>query len=342
MNTPQKHEVAVLIGRFQPFHNGHAMLLAKALETAPQVVVLLGSAFSARNAKNPFSWEERAAMIACTLDEAQRARVAFLPMRDCYDDARWAEQAGDLVRGLAGEGARVALIGHVKDASSQYLNRFPDWTFIAVPQQGDIDASALRAIWYESEDPRVADALLAPLMPAAALHYLQGWALLPHFARLREEHLAVEESKRVWGEGPFITVDALVRASDQILLIRRGRAPGKGQWALPGGFLDGRERVLQGAIRELREETGFALLDATLEEALVGTAVFDHPDRSSRGRTITHAHFFDLKNARPPQVAGADDAAEARWVPVAELAAMEGELFEDHFNILNHFLGLTR
>ncbi|GAB2898725.1 bifunctional nicotinamide-nucleotide adenylyltransferase/Nudix hydroxylase [Uliginosibacterium flavum] len=342
MTTPQTFTTAVLIGRFQPFHSGHAALLAKALETAPQVVVLLGSAFSARNAKNPFSWEERAAMIACTLDEAQRARVSFLPMRDCYDDARWAAQASELVRAHVGEGAQVALIGYLKDASSQYLNRFPDWTFIAVPQQGEIEASALRAIWFEGEDACVTRALLAPLLPPAVLEYLQGWARLAHFAALREEHLAIEASKRVWGVGPFITVDALVKASDQILLIRRGRAPGKGLWALPGGFLDGRERVLQGAIRELREETGFGLLDATLEEALVGTAVFDHPDRSARGRTITHAHFFDLKNARPPQVAGADDAAEARWVPIAALAAMEGELFEDHFNILNHFLGLVQ
>lgn len=50
-------DAAVLIGRFQPFHNGHAALLAKALETAPRVIVVLGSAFAARNAKNPFGWE---------------------------------------------------------------------------------------------------------------------------------------------------------------------------------------------------------------------------------------------------------------------------------------------
>ena len=135
--------------------------------------------------------------------------------------------------------------------------------------------------------------------------------------------------------------DAVVKAADQILLVRRGRAPGKGTWALPGGFLDGRERVLQGAIRELREETGFALLDATLENALVGTAVFDHPDRSTRARTITHAHFFDLKDAQPPRVEGADDAAEAKWVPVAELNRMEQQLFEDHYTILDHFLSLS-
>ena len=342
MKTQTNFDAAVLIGRFQPFHNGHAALLKRALQAAPRVLVVLGSAFSARNAKNPFNWEERAAMIACTLDEAQRGRVDFLPMRDYYDDVRWAASAADLANQQMGRRARLALIGYVKDASSQYLNRFPDWEFIGMPQQGEIDATSLRRIWFEGEDPDVVRALLAPLLPPQVLHYLQGWSALPHFAVLRTEHLAVEQSKKVWGSGPFITVDAVVRASDQILLVKRGHAPGKGLWALPGGFLDGRERVLQGAIRELREETGFGLLDTTIEKALSGVAVFDHPDRSSRGRTITHAHYFDFKNAQPPQVEGADDAVEARWFPVAELGSMEGELFEDHFNILDHFLGLSR
>ncbi|KAF7599057.1 MAG: cytidyltransferase [Candidatus Dactylopiibacterium carminicum] len=336
-----QHDVAVLIGRFQPFHNAHAALLAQALDVAPRVIVLLGSAHAARNAKNPFNWEERAAMVRCTLDEETRARVSFLPMRDRWDDARWAAQALEAVQREAGVTARVALVGHIKDASSQYLKRFPSWDFIPVPAQGEIDATSLRRIWFEGEDEAVNYALLSPLLPPAVLRYLQGWAVLPHFARLREEHLTIEENKRIWGTGPFVTVDALVKASGKVLLIRRGRAPGKGLWALPGGFLDGRERVQQGAIRELREETGLALSDAALEAALAGVIVFDHPDRSLRGRTITHVHFFDLGNLAPPEVAGGDDAAEAHWVPLEALAAMEGEFFEDHFNILNHFLAIT-
>ena len=334
------YDVAVLIGRFQPFHNGHAALLNKALETAPRVIVILGSAFASRNAKNPFTWEERAAMIGCTLNEGTRERIRFMPMRDYYDDVRWATEAAKLVAGELEAKARVALIGYLKDASSQYLNRFPDWEFIGMPRQGDVDATSLRRIWFEGEEPAVTRALLEPLLPRAVLHYLLGWSSLPHFENLKAEHMAIEESKKIWGSGPFITVDAVVKASDHVLLVRRGRAPGKGLWALPGGFLDGRERVLQGAIRELREETGFGLLDSTLEESLAGVAVFDHPDRSSRGRTITHAHFFDLKQIRMPAVAGADDAAEAMWFPVERLPAMEAELFEDHFCILNHFLSL--
>lgn len=159
--------------------------------------------------------------------------------------------------------------------------------------------------------------------------------------------------RQAWAAAPyppvFVTVDALLRCrvphegaqQDHILLIRRAHAPGLGLWALPGGFLEPRERLLQGALRELAEETQLGVLAPTLVEALVGVAVFDHPDRSQRGRTITHAHYFDLKTRQLPAVTAADDAALAQWVPVSVLPAMEEEFFEDHFHILNHFLQLT-
>ena len=86
MNQSGQSDAAVLIGRFQPFHHGHAALLKLALTSAARVVVAPGSAFRARNAKNPFTWEERAAMIAATLPAADAARVYFAPVRDYYED----------------------------------------------------------------------------------------------------------------------------------------------------------------------------------------------------------------------------------------------------------------
>src|SRR5687768_2747336 len=112
--------VAVLIGRFQPFHEGHAGLLAKALATAPKALVALGSSFHARNAKNPFTWEERAAMIGATLGDADRDRVSFVPVRDYYDDTQWAEAVIKAVARFHESSAQVALIGHFKDPSSYY------------------------------------------------------------------------------------------------------------------------------------------------------------------------------------------------------------------------------
>lgn len=341
MTQATNFDFAVLIGRFQPYHLGHAALLAKALAAAPKVVVVLGSAHQARDAKNPFSWQERAAMIRATLDEATAARLAFVGIRDYYDDRRWASAVQAAVGEHAAAGASIALVGHQKDASSYYLSRFPAWTLLAAPPAGEIDATSLRQIYFGSDDPAATRALLSTLVAPAVIEYLKGWAHLPAYARMREEHLALVESRKRWGSGPFITVDAVVRAAGQVLLVQRKNSPGKGLWALPGGFLDGRERVLHGAIRELREETGLAALDSTLEAALKDTAVFDHPDRSLRGRTITHAHYFELQHSRPPEVHGADDAAVASWVSVDALAAMEDQFFEDHFHILNHFLDVT-
>ena len=117
--TTQQHDVVVFIGRFQPFHNGHAALLAQALASAPVVVVVIGSAHQARTPKNPFSWQERAEMVRMALPEADRARVLFLPMRDYYDEERWIAAVRQGVESLLAEGGAAAapeigLIGHFR------------------------------------------------------------------------------------------------------------------------------------------------------------------------------------------------------------------------------------
>ncbi|MDR0703168.1 MAG: bifunctional nicotinamide-nucleotide adenylyltransferase/Nudix hydroxylase [Azoarcus sp.] len=334
---------AILIGRFQPFHNGHAALLREALARAARVILVIGSAFQARNAKNPFTWEERAAMIAASLDEASARRVAFVPVRDYYDDRRWAAALETGVRaeleksGIAAP--RIALAGFHKDASSDYLGIFPRWSFIAVERQGEIDATTIRQRYFNAGNTDGVRASLQDLVPPAVARYLDDWATRPVFSAMQEEHKAIEAYKKKWGVGPFITLDAVVTAANHVLLIRRKHAPGKGLWAIPGGFLEGRERLLQGAIRELKEETGLDVPDAGLLPALRDVAVFDHPDRCQRGRIITHAHWFDLPSGHLPAIQGADDAAEARWFPIAAISGMEAELFEDHFIILSRFLG---
>lgn len=340
-------DLAVLIGRFQPFHNGHAFLLRRALETAPKVAIVLGSSLRARNAKNPFSWQERAAMIAATLAEEERARVVFIPLRDYYDDARWSAALRCAVEAQAGQGTqgtRIALVGHFKDDSSYYLNHFPQWRLVAAENAGGIDATALRRILYEASSPAQALTALESRVPAAVCAALQAWLATPEYVALADEYRLVENYKKAWAAAPyapiFSTVDAVVTAANHVLLIRRGGFPGKGQWALPGGFVEPRERLLKSALRELAEETCLAVREADLLAGLRDVKVFDHPDRSQRGRTITHAHFFELQGAALPAVQAADDAAEVRWLPIAQLAAMEAAFFEDHFHILDSFLHL--
>ena len=337
-----RFDAAILIGRFQPFHNGHAALLEQALEIANYALVVLGSSFRARNAKNPFTWEERAAMIAASFNETDAQRIIFVPIRDYYDDARWAaavEKGVCMAMERVGYAApRLALAGFHKDASSGYLKLFPQWPFVASERQGDIDATPIRELYFNGSE--VAWIRLRAQVPPAVARYLEDWRMQPAFAAMREEHESIEAGKQKWGSGPFVTLDAVVTTAGHVLLIRRKYPPGKDSWAIPGGFLEGRERLLQGAIRELKEETGLDAEEATLARACRAVAVFDHPDRSQRGRVITHAYWFDLPCPAFPAVAGADDATEAHWFPIASLPDMEAELFEDHFVILDRFLNV--
>ena len=345
MTLSNAADTAILIGRFQPFHNGHAGLLQTALASAPKVLVVLGSSFHARSPKNPFTWEERAAMIRATLSEADRARVGFLPVRDYYDDVRWAEAVRTAVASECGDAAPLVLVAHFKDASSYYLNHFPHWEMVDADSVAALDATRIRRLLFESDNIDVALSVLDDSVPLGVRQYLKAWLTIHDIAALVEEHRMVERYKRAWKSAPyppiFVTVDALVVSAGCVLLIRRGGHPGKGLWALPGGFVEQDERLLAGAMRELHEETSIAMLDSSLAAALVAVQVFDHPDRSQRGRTITHVHHFDLRSDFLPEVQAADDAALARWVPFAELVAMELAFFEDHFNILDHFFTLS-
>lgn len=345
------HDVAVYIGRFQPFHHGHLALLRRTLDTAPLCVVVIGSAFQARTPKNPFTWQERAEMIRLALPEADRARLVFVPVRDYYDEARWLGFVRGKVDALLRERkmptARVALVGHLKDPTSEYLQGFAGWQFMSVDRVAGYEATSVRDAYFGHAGTDL-DATLGALVsqvPESTIGFLRAWAKLPFFASLAVEWEMLKRHNESWAAAPyppvFVTVDAIVKCNDHVLLIRRGHAPGKGLRAVPGGFIEMRETAYQSALRELREETNLNLLDTAMRHAFRAAVVFDHPDRSLRVRTITHAHFFDLGEREFPEVLAGDDAAAVEWVPIDRLAAMEDQFLDDHFHMLDHFLELT-
>lgn len=340
------HDVAVVIGRFQLLHHAHLALLRQALDLAPRVVVLIGSACQAPSPRNPFTWQERAGVLQQALPPTQRQRLDLVPVPDLWDHDRWVAQVQSLVAQRAPAGARVALVGHRKDASSRYLADFPGWTLVDTGAHGPMGATPLRARLWSAPSPEAALEAVAAEVPSATLDFLRRWVRTPLHARLAAQWRALEAERQRWALAPyppvFVTVDAVVDAEGHVLLIRRGREPGRGLLALPGGFLDPDETLLQAALRELREETGLDLSPACMRESLVGVQVFSHPQRSQRGRVITHAHHIRLPGAAgalPPVRAG-DDAAQALWMAVDRLPGLQDRFHDDHWHILETLLGL--
>lgn len=103
-------------------------------------------------------------------------------------------------------------------------------------------------------------------------------------------------------ETPKLTVDIVAPMEVGIVLIRRKNEPFKGQWALPGGFVDIGETVEGAAVREMKEETG---LDVELVR-LVG--VYSEPDRDPRGHNVSVAFLASIVGGEMKADTDADEA----------------------------------
>ena len=113
---------------------------------------------------------------------------------------------------------------------------------------------------------------------------------------------------------PAVTTDCVVFGVDghklKILLIERGNEPYKGYWAFPGGFLNMDENTEQGALRELKEETGLVL------QNIKEFGTFSEVNRDPRERVISIAFYAIAKTS---EVKGGDDAAKAQWFALDEV-----------------------
>lgn len=346
-----EYDYLVFIGRFEPFHNGHAAVARHALGKAKKVVFLVGSADTPRTVKNPFTVAERAVMIQSALADAAD-RLIVRPLRDhLYNESQWiAAVQRTVAEAVRQDGAdadaRIGLIGMDKDASSYYLREFPQWPLVDVAHTATLSATELRRYLFEANqlDSHGGLMLIRANVPAPVFDMLEAFRKnSPAFRQLVAEYQFLEQYRAAWADAPypptFVTTDAVVVHSGHVLLVRRRAEPGKGLWALPGGFVGQHEGLLDACLRELREETRLKLPLPVLKGSLKGQRVFDHPERSARGRTITHAYHFEFAAGDLPPVRGGDDADKARWIPVSEALEMSPQLFEDHLHILEYFLG---
>ncbi|HEY7758888.1 MAG TPA: NUDIX domain-containing protein [Burkholderiales bacterium] len=333
----QQFDLAVLIGGFEPFDAGRRAAVQAALAAARRAVVLIGSHGAARSLRHPWTSEERGTMVRAALGEAENARLDVLPVRDrLYNEHQWLRNVQAALGPVQPAAARVVQIA----LPGQRAPLQPDWSVLqAKPPEAPDFWGVRRGVFGGAADIAALEARLPP----STVVFLHRFRASADFEALADELRYIEHFRDSWLHAPYspvlVTTDAVVVCAGHLLLVHRGHAPGKGLWALPGGFLDQDETLLEGCLRELREETGLGLAQAALEAALCGNHVFDAPYRSLRGRTVTHAYAFALPDGALPSVTGGDDAVDARWVPLTRFHAMEAQMFEDHFHIARFFLG---
>lgn len=339
----KKYDTLVLIGRFQPLHNAHLEIIKRATALTDQLIIITGSGKQPRTYKNPFTSQERANMIK----DATRGLDMHIHVEEnidtIYNDQAW----GTRVQGIVSKyrvlgGAGVGIIGHKKDESSEYLNFFPQWGYENVEEIEPLSAVNIRDLYFKRDANMN---FIRAVVPQTTFDFLDEFRTTPEYEQIIREREFVETYKKQYASLPyaptFVTTDAVVVQSGHVLMIKRRSEPGKGLWALPGGYLNaGTDKSLEDAmIRELREETGIKVPAPVLSGSIVQSKVFDAIDRDPRGRVITHAYHIALPDSGAlPKVKGMDDAEKAKWIALSEVSSEN--CYSDHFDIIKTMIGI--
>lgn len=303
--------------------------------------------------------------------------ITYAPLKD-YDyskiqDARWQFEVQKLVAEVPRnhfciKDYEVTILGSTKDDSTYYVKNFPQWNHEYIQNATELSATAVRKLWYERNweelQMLVFPSVLALLKQmreyeqyeemAKQYHWLNNYkmvlakrertvqALVDDGTGAFDEMESIDIYKPMPYDPIYYTTDNVIIWRGHVLLIQRGAHPGKGLWALPGGFLNPNETISNGALRELEEETRIRIYEPNSKRRTVlspawqsDKQVFDAPKRSLRGRIITTAHLIQIPDEFEVDTRAGDDAAKARFFPLYDvLATMGTELFEDHQQII--------
>jgi mutator protein MutT len=134
---------------------------------------------------------------------------------------------------------------------------------------------------------------------------------------------------------PRVGVGAVIIDGDRVLLVKRGHAPLKGEWSLPGGAVELGETLEEAVVREVLEETGLQVAVGPLVE------IFERIEKSPDGDVVYHFVIVDYACAAVSgSVQHASDADDARWVHISDLPAFR--ITQKANDVIHRALELTR
>jgi bifunctional NMN adenylyltransferase/nudix hydrolase len=316
-----KSRTGIFIGRFQPVHHGHVHALGVAASQVEKLYILVGSANQCRSIKNPWTFSERANMIRAKMHANRIQNFEIIPLNDYrYSDTQWMSDVRATIEHYS-MGSPI-LFGHMKDGNN-YLRWFPELKFKDIESQYTINATAVRQEMFENADSDMPETV-------------------------RGDYAFYQKEKQTFANYPFPETlnfncsDAILECQGHILLIQRKFSPGRGAWALPGGFRNQRETFLDCAIRELIEETNVRVPEKVLRGSIVKTELFDDPSRSfgiPRNTMAVYMRISPNPDGSLPRANGADDAALCKWVPLTD-ALNNIEMYDDHKDIVSKVTGV--
>lgn len=125
-----------------------------------------------------------------------------------------------------------------------------------------------------------------------------------------------------------VGVEVFLRKQNKVLLGKRKNCYGAGDWGLPGGHLEAKEKLVETAIRELKEETGLDVLSSDLQ-------LISIVDDIREDQHYIHVSFeLDIVDIEP-KVMEPEKCEEWKWFPLDQLP---DNIFIGHKRIFESYL----
>ena len=162
----QKYKVALFIGRFQPFHNGHLYSLKKCFEIAEKVIVGVGSSQESGTENNPWDYQTRKKMV----ESLRGLSLKVVAVPDLFNDQKWGEQIMRLIKEAGYEPGEVVGVGN-----NDWTNRILKARGITVYETGfykrdELEGVKIRTLFNEGDES------WKGRVPKAVVKYLEEYA----------------------------------------------------------------------------------------------------------------------------------------------------------------------
>lgn len=318
-------KLSLVIGRFQPCHNGHLTLIDEARKQGEKTLVLIGSAGKLPDFKNPFSADERLNLLKQVNPEGDD--IIYRTLRDKPTDDEWVQDVVAQVLSLEEDPTQVTLFCAPKDEQWYRSNLLYPVETVA---EDNISATQIRTAWYGNSLWAVEDKI-----PEATLSLLNNHKdldrLSTEYSVVSRDHLNKVDSHPF--NNPIEPVSFAVIIQDNKLLTGvRGNPRGDGQLGLPGGYINSTESTMDGCMREVNEELSIDLHELIVQgkaKCIARSIEENLDDLGARTLGINYLFVVDPSVTLDIEVDNVETTGY-QWLPLSEVLTEDIPLFYNH------------